>query len=255
MIPYDDRGLLLGDGLFETLLVKNGSPIFLQDHWRRMADGCAVLGLDAPSFSAFYEACQTALAGAGLEQGRAAVRVTLTAGSGGRGLDRPQPPGRRLFATAAPAPEPNHPVELVTVNIRRNEGSPTSRLKTLAYADNVLARQAAGAAEALMLNNLGEVACAAVANVFWIVEGRLFTPATDCGVLPGVMRTALFTLARANRIEVQEVRAVRSELDEVEGLFLTNCLTGVRPVIRLDDRRLEPHPLALELAAALAQVS
>ena len=104
MIPLDDRGLLLGDGLFETLLAVDGALVDPQPHLERMAAGCAALGLPPLDRAAAQAAMAQALAG--LDAPRAAVRLTLTAGSGGRGLDRPQAPAVRLFASAAPAPAP-----------------------------------------------------------------------------------------------------------------------------------------------------
>src|SRR5206468_188812 len=126
---------------------------------------------------------------AGLEASRAAVRVTLTAGSGGRGLERPAALRRRLFATAARADAPTAPASLIVAQVQRNQASPASRLKTLAYLDNVLARReavAAGADEAVMLNTLGEVACAAAANIFWVRGEAVFTPAAQTGRLDGI---------------------------------------------------------------------
>ena len=171
MIPHDARGLTLGDGLFETILARDGVLEFLDEHLARLAEGCARLGLPGPDPAHARRLCEDA---ARTVAGRAAVRLTLTAGSGGRGLDRPVEPFPRLFATAAPAPRPKTPAALVTSSVRRNEGSPASRLKTLAYVDNMLARAealAAGADEALMLNNRGEVACACIVPV----EGAIVT--------------------------------------------------------------------------------
>lgn len=249
MIPLDDRGLLLSDGLFETLLAVDRAPVDLAAHLDRMAAGCAALGLpqlDRPEAEA---AIGRVVQGIGM--GRAAVRLTLTAGSGGRGLERPLAPVARLFATAAAAPTPAEPARLATVSVRRNEASPASRWKTLAYLDNVLARReavAAGADEALMLNVAGEVACAAAANVFWIAGGRLFTPALECGVLAGVMRGRVLRAAQGLGMETAEVRVQPRMLAGAEAVFLTNSLIGVRPVAELDGRRFLPSALAEQLA-------
>lgn len=249
-IPLEDRGLLLGDGLFETLLALDGQPVRLAAHLDRMSAGCLALGLPPLDRARAEAAVRGALAGLG---GRVAVRLTLTAGSGGRGLDRPAAPEPRPFATAAPSVRPEAPARLATVAIRRNEGSPASRLKTLAYLDNVLARHAAradGADEALMLNNRGEVACAAAANLFWIAEGRLFTPALDCGVLAGVMRAEVLAEARRLGVEAAEVRATPADLAGAEALFLTNSLIGVRAVAEWDGRAAAGSRLVQRLAAA-----
>lgn len=246
MIPTDDRGLLLGDGLFETLLAVDGALPRIEAHLDRMAAGCAVLALPALDRAAARALCLTAPPA----QGRAAVRLTLTAGSGGRGLDRPAAPVPRLMATAAPAPLVSTPAVLVVATTRRNEGSPASRLKTLSYLDNVLARgeaRAAGADEALMLNNRGQVACAAAANLFWIEGERLLTPALDCGVLAGIMRGRVLELARGLGVETLEVAADLARVEAADALFLTNSLIGVRPVSRLGARTLGEHRLAARL--------
>jgi branched-chain amino acid aminotransferase/4-amino-4-deoxychorismate lyase len=257
-IPPDDRGFLLGDGLFETVLAIAGRPLFLDEHLARLARGCAVLGLPAPNQAVVHRAVDQALAGAGLIDARAAVRLTWTAGSGGRGLDRPTSVQPRLVATAAPAPAPVGPASLAIVSVRRNQASPASRLKTLAYLDNVLARRealAAGADEAVMLNTTGQVACAAAANLFWLSEGRLYTPALDCGVLDGIARAQVLALAAAMGAEVSEVRAGAEAMAAAETIFLTNSLIGVRAVGRIDGRALPPHPLTATLAAAWATLA
>ncbi|MDB5472478.1 MAG: 4-amino-4-deoxychorismate lyase [Caulobacter sp.] len=240
-VPHDDRGLLLGDGLFETLLARGGALEHWEAHLARLAAGCAALGLPEPDGAAARRLCERAIEDAALS--RAAVRLTLTAGSGGRGLDRPIQAQTRMFATAAASPAPVGPAALVTVTVRRNEHSPASRLKTLSYLDNVLARRQAGGAEALMLNTAGELACAAAANLFWVRDGRLLTPALDCGVLEGIMRGLVIARARAKGIAVEEVRAGREALDGAESLFLTNSLIGVRPVSMLDGRAVAESPL------------
>ena len=250
MIPLDDRGLLLGDGLFETVLAVDGALVGLAEHLDRLAAGCQALGLPAPDRAEAEAVMRRALAG--LEAPRAAVRLTLTAGSGGRGLDRPAAPAPRLFAAAAPSPKPQGPARLATARTRRNEGSPAARLKTLGYLDNVLARgeaHAAGADEALMLNNRGEAACAAAANLFWIREGRLFTPALDCGVLAGTMRAAVMAAASRLGVEAMEVRAGLEAVREAEAAFLTNSLIGLREVSALDGEAFAPSALAARLAA------
>lgn len=255
MIPPDDRGLLLGDGLFETVLARAGELVLFDAHLALMAEGCAVMGLPAPDPDRARDLCETALAGAGLTAARAAVRLTLTAGSGGRGLDRPVEPAPRLLATAAPAPRPDGPTDLVTVAVRRNEGSPASRLKTLAYVDNVLARRAAAPHEALMLNNAGDVACAAAANVFWFEDGELVTPHVACGVRAGVMRGRVIAAAAELGLAVRETRSPRGALDRAAGLFLSNSLIGARPVARLDGVAVTPDPRLAALAARLEAVS
>ena len=251
MIPTDDRGFLLGDGLFETMLALDGAVPLIDAHLDRMAAGCVTLGLPPLDRSSARVLCLEAAPA----QGRAAVRLTLTAGSGGRGLERPEVSAPRLLATAAPAAPVLTPACLVIARTCRNEGSPASRLKTLAYLDNVLARaeaRAAGADEAVMLNNAGHLACAAAANLFWIEKDRLLTPALTCGVLAGITRERVLAAARGLGVVVEEAVADAARLNAAQGVFLTNSLIGVRPVSRLGARALEPHALTRRLGEAVA---
>ncbi|MBT9473295.1 MAG: aminotransferase class IV [Pseudomonadota bacterium] len=248
-VPLDDRGLLLGDGLFETVLAVEGELVGLAAHLDRMAGGCAVLGLPPLDADLAGRLMRSALAR--IAAPRAAVRLTLTAGSGGRGLDRPEAPAVRLLATAAPSAKPVGPACLITSSVRRNEGSPAARLKTLSYLDSVLARAEArgqGADEALMLNSRGQAACAAAANLFWVREGRLFTPALDCGVLAGTMRARVLAVAAGAGVEAVEVRETPTG---AEAMFITNSLIGVRAVSTLDGTIFGPSALVERLAEAI----
>ena len=255
-VPFHDRGLLLGDGLFETLLFARGDLILAEAHAERMAESATVLGLSSPATATFVECALAAVGEAGLTQSRAAVRVTLTAGSGGRGLDRPAEMVPRLFATAAPSARPTAPAALIVAGTRRNQASPASRLKTLAYLDNVLARReatAAGADEAVMLNTLGEVACAAAANLFWLTDGALFTPAPETGCLGGVMARQVADAAAALGIAVRPVRSPVEALAGADAIFLTSSLLGVRPAYMARQAPPAPNALVEGLSAAVAR--
>lgn len=255
-IPLDDRGLLLGDGLFETLLFTRGALMLAEDHAQRMQAGAATLGLPAPTTAEFIACAGAAVDRAGLSGARAAVRVTLTAGSGGRGLDRPAEPQPRLFATAAPSAKPDTVATLAIAATRRNQASPASRLKTLAYLDNVLARReatAAGADEAVMLNTLGELACAAAANLFWLQAGVLMTPAPQTGRLDGVVARQVIVAAAAQGLQVRQVRAGAEALEGADAIFLTNSLMGVRPGGLVGRAPPAPSLVVERLAAAVSR--
>ena len=252
-VPHDDRGLLLGDGLFETVLFKAGRPVLWDAHLGRLARGCAALGLPAPDPARVAEAASQAVEARGLADVRAAVRITWTGGSGGRGLPRPDLLAPRLVVAAAASPRPETEATVVTVSTRRNAGSPASRLKSLSYLDNVLARReaaAAGADEALMLNTDGLLACASAANLFWIAGGRLLTPALEVGVLDGTMRGAVIEAARRLGGKMLEVRAGPGALAGVEAAFLTSSLIGLRRIAYLDGRTIGGHALLAALRDA-----
>ena len=253
-LPLSDRGLLLGDGLFETLLALDGVLQGPLEHLARMARGCAVLGLPLPDSGLALGLKQAAMADAGLARGRAAVRRTYTAGSGGRGLVRPQDPSPRLFATAAPSALPTAPARLALARVRRNASSPTAHHQTLAYLDNVMARRealAVGADEAVMRNTDGHLACAAAANLFWIEGGVIFTPDLACGALAGLMRAKVLAAADALGQAVQVVKMGPEALDKAQAIFLTNSLNGQRSVSHWQGQPVKADPGAGRLLQAL----
>jgi branched-chain amino acid aminotransferase/4-amino-4-deoxychorismate lyase len=254
-VPGDDRGLTLGDGLFETLLWSGGRPVLFDEHHARLVRGCAVVDLPAPEREKVWAATVAAVRGSDLTDKRAAVRLTWTAGSAGRGLDRPKTLSPRLLASAVRSPRPVGPARLHTASVRRNEGSPASRVKSLSYLDGVLARreaQLSGADEAVMLNGEGHVACAAAANLFWFEKDALCTPAMECGALDGIVRAEVVAVARRLGMSVRETRTPRSDLSAAAGMFLTNSLIGLRPVSVLDGAEVAPHPGLGRLAQATA---
>jgi branched-chain amino acid aminotransferase/4-amino-4-deoxychorismate lyase len=251
VIPVDDRGFLLGDGLFETVLFKAGRPVLWEAHMARLTRGCQAIGLPLPDAERLRIEARRAVTERRLGGARAAVRLTWTAGSGGRGLGRPEPLTPRLVVSAAASARPEAPASVFVSSIRRNARSPSARLKSLDYLDNVLARREAEGAEAdeaILLNTAGHVACASAANLFWITEGRLYTPSLSCGVLDGIMRAQVIAAA-----PVEEVRANLDTLLKAEAAFLTNSLIGVRMIKVLAGRFLKPHAIIDQLSAELAE--
>jgi branched-subunit amino acid aminotransferase/4-amino-4-deoxychorismate lyase len=254
-VPADDRGLTLGVGLFETVLALGGRLAHWEAHLDRLARGCAALGLPAPDRALCAARAHEALARTGLEQGRAAVRLTLTGGSGARGLAAPTAPEPRLLVTTAPAAPPPASLALKTVAIRRNPTSPAARMKTLNYLDNVQARAeatSAGADEALMLDPAGDLACAAAANLFWLEGLRLCTPAPDCGVLDGIVRAEVLRLAPTLGLTAEQVHAAPARLLASDGVFLTNSLQGAVAARSLDGAPLPACDPALLARLTLA---
>ena len=122
-----------------------------------------------------------------------------------------------MIATAGYAPPPET-CAAVTVAIRRNEGSPQSRMKSLGALDNVLAaREAAkrGAEEAILLNNAGSIACGARANLFAVIDGRLVTPPIADGVLPGIARRVVLEIAAAREIPMEAILAIGDGANDI----------------------------------------
>ncbi len=253
--PFDltDRGLTLGDGLFDTSLARNGR-VFLRDaHLKRFAEGAAALGIPLKA-----EAAAQALDALAGSIGDGALRLTLTRGSGARGLRIPEHPQPVLFGAATPGGFEFifSNLALATTPIRRNETSPSSRIKTLAYLDAILANRAAqtkGADEALFENTWGHVACAASGNLFALFGTRLMTPPLEDGVLPGTIRALILAQAKACGLEPAEESLPLAIWLKADAIFVTNSLRLLAPCRAIDGQAFASaaHPAVIKLQEAL----
>ena len=244
-----DRGLTLGDGLFETLRARDGRLLRLSRHLGRLRAGAAVLGLDVPySDQELGRHLAETLAANGLGDG--ALRLTLTRGPAGRGLAPPAGTTPTLMITASGYDADKAPASAIIATVtRRNEHSPLAGCKCLNFLDNILARQEAekrGADEALLLNTAGRLAEASAANLFAVIDGELLTPPLGDGALPGVMRADVM-----ERLGGRESPLAPDDLSRASEAFLTNSL-GIRPLTRVDGVSLgsgRPGPLTEEAMA------
>lgn len=260
-----DRGLLLGDGLFETMRVLGGRVLQWERHWERLHTGAQTIGIALPwTADDLRKAIGQTLHANDLSE--ATVRLTVTRGylTGARGLLPPADAQPTLLIRATPfAPYPDRLYRngmrvMVSRTVRRNEHSPLSRVKSLNYLDNVIARQEAsgkGADEALLLNSRGDVACATTANVFSVSAGRLHTPPVAAGALPGTVRALVCEGLAPNlgRVVVEETQTDESALLNSDEVFLTNALMGIMPVCAIDGRRIGsgiPGPVTRVLRTA-----
>jgi branched-chain amino acid aminotransferase len=250
-----ERGLLLGDGLFETILVFNGKPLWGNMHFLRLEASAAELGIPFDR-DGLDDALAELLAAA--PKSHQVLRVTLTRGSAARGLaaDGGSP---SLLLTLDPF-DPKlmfQPVSLASTAIRRNPASVSSRHKTLSYIDNIAAaREAAakGAEDALMLNAKGAVACSSIANIFLLKGRTLITPARDQGILTGVMRQALVHSAARLGLTPEERAVKPAEIRKADAVFVSNSLRFIRPVTSLDGKPLAQGDLS-PLVAALCEAA
>lgn len=254
-IDPSDRGFLLGDGVFETIAARNGKLVFASLHFDRLTRGTNTLEIKLPYSIADLESAAMSLltATGNNDQNRATVRLTLTRGTGPRGL-APSPEAKpTVLITCSPAPAPKEAVSAVIATGRRNEFSPTANLKTLTYLDQVLARQeadAAGADDAILLNTQGKVTCATATNIFLWDSNTLITPPLSDGCLDGTVRRKVLEIASQTGIAAFEESITPSTLSSVESGFLTNSLVGLQPLREIAERPLKIHTLQNRLCDA-----
>lgn len=232
-----DRGLTLADGVFDTLLAVDGVPQEAAAHFERLRHHAAVMGIMVNTAD-FAAQAAVLLRVNNFTAGRYALRTTITRGPGTRGIAIPEDPAPTIIMRATPAsPRPDAsgpalPVRLIVAqNVRRNEGSPLSRIKSLNYGDNIVAwreARAAGADDALMLNNQGNLACATASNIFVMIDGRWLTPPLPDGAMDGIVRARLL---RERFATEQTITAAL--LSQAGGIILSNSISGPRPAILL----------------------
>lgn len=235
--PFDltDRGLLLGDGVFDTSLVIGGQIALRARHIRRLESAAAALGLP------FCREALEALAEDAVPEGATgALRLTITRGTGARGLAVTGAIEPSLIATFSPF-EPAFPLatlRLTVSDIARNPTSPAARFKTLSYGDNIQGMtraQRAGFDDALYCTADGRIACSSVANLFFRFGASLVTPPPDDGVVQGVMRG--WILDRYSKATEQSVTV--EEALTADAIYATNSLQLIRAVGMLEDRHFE----------------
>ena len=239
----NDRGLAYGDGLFETIAIREGLPRLLDRHIERLRTGATRLRLPVPPHGEVRELVQEVLTTGVPESGRAVVKLVLTAGDGERGYARTGSRAR-LFAGLArsrlPAVPSGSGVTLRWCRTRLGRNPALAGIKHLNRLEQVLARAEwndQSVAEGLMLDTAGCIVCATMSNLFLARDGQLLTPALTHAGVAGVMRAEVLEIADELGIAT-EVREIRSEdVAGADELFLTNSQFVLWSVSRLGQRQ------------------
>lgn len=256
-----DRGLTVGDGVFDTCAVVAGRPFALRRHVERLVRSATALGLPTPSIPTVTEAALELAAR--LPGGTGRLRITWTQGPGAAGSarsgDRPT-----LLLTAVPE-ELRHPspggtggpgrTAVVVVPWPRNERSPLSGVKSTSYAENVLALEYArsrGGTEAVFANTREELCEGASTNVFVEDDGELLTPPVSAGCLPGVTRELVLEWGGEAGVPVREATIGLEDFRSARHAAVTSSLRGIVPVDVLDGRPLSAGPLTRRMQEVFA---
>jgi branched-chain amino acid aminotransferase len=252
-----DHGLLVGDGVFETLRCYQGVPFALAHHIERLQDGARSLRLEPPDPRVLEEAAHAVIEANGLRDAR--MRITLTSGPGPPGLLRGEAdPTVVVFAQPLTPWAPT--ATAIVSRWRRDEESPLSGVKTISLAQSVMAlteARAAGAAEGIILNRRGDVCEATTANVFLVRGGRVETPSLASGCLAGITRECVLGLCGALGLKGVQTELPAAALHEADELFLTSSTREVQPLVELDGRPVgmgEPGETTRRLAAAYSKM-
>jgi branched-chain amino acid aminotransferase len=252
-----DHGLLVGDGVFETLRVYGGVPFAWRRHDERLRRSAAGLGLTVPPGEELRAAAEAVIEANGLTEAR--LRITVTGGPAPLGSERGDA-APTVVVAASPLGPPPPPAAVVTVPWSRNEGGATAGLKTISYAENVRAlawAQARGAQEAIFANTRGDLCEATGSNVFVVHADVLRTPPASSGCLEGVTRALLLELAGRLGLAVDaDTPLPLDALARADEAFLSSSTREVQAVALVDGTPLPraPGPVTERLAGAFAEL-
>jgi len=256
LVSVFDHGFLYGDGVYETIR-SYGDKIFMRDqHLARLHRSADAIGLAIPERdwpSLLHESMKRN--DVGTDRTDAYIRVTISRGTGDIGLDPAlcaQPTLVIITKPLKPPPSDRYRtgVSLVVAKTRRNLPSALDpQIKATNFLNNIQAKReaiAAGAFDSVLLNWEGHVTECTVSNLFFVQSGRLCTPALSCGILDGITRGIILSLAREANISTQEGQFTIETLMDAEECFLSNTTMEVMPATALNGRPIgagTPGPL------------
>lgn len=239
-IEISDRGFQYGDGLFETIEIQNGIPLFFEQHIERLYKGCQRLLITEPNKEILInEAYQLSK-----NSPRAVLKIIITRGSGGRGYRQPdkQFPSRLLSLHPFPEyPESFSQQGIVTrfCHYRLGLTPSLAGIKHMNRLEQVLARaewDSPDIQEGLVMDINDSVIEGTMSNLFLVKDNQLYTPLIDqCGV-EGIVRNILIATARENKIHVVEMKLSKDNVVSADEIFMTNSVIGIWPVKQVDQQ-------------------
>ncbi len=255
-VPVQNRAFQYGDGLFETMIWQNGKIRYLADHYQRLTAGMAALSLTVPpglsarylqnSISQLAKTCQLG------DNARVRLQVWRKAG----GLYTPDSQGIDFLLTVLPLVTPTISVKANVIFYEevRLYHSAISSFKTssaLPYVLAGLARKAAHADDAILLDVHGHVAECVASNLFWLKNRVLYTPSLESGCVAGVMRKNVITQMQNDPIPIKEGLFKKESLLSADAVFCCN-VAGMQWIESIEKSTFEtPVWLAAQLGRVL----
>jgi branched-chain amino acid aminotransferase len=241
VVSVYDHGFLYGDGIYETMRSYDGVVFMIEKHLERLVRSASMTKLAIPDTGFITDAVHSTLEANKLSG--AYIRVTVSRGKGPVGLDPALCKEPTVVVIAEPFREyPEHlynsGVKLVVANTRRNLVEAINpKIKSLNFLNNIFAKMEAkerGAYEAIMLNVEGVIAEGTVSNIFFVKENVLCTPAPEVGVLDGITRELVISIAKKSGVRVNEGRFHPSDLFSASEVFFTNTTSEIMPVSQVE---------------------
>jgi 4-amino-4-deoxychorismate lyase len=254
-VSTSDRGLLYGDGVFETIAVESGRLRYWPQHLHRLQSGCERLGMENVDETLLVQECRLLIE----KTQQAVIKVIITRGSGGRGYRLPEQPGSTRVIQLHKRPD--YPASCKERGIRTRicrtrlgHNLSLAGIKHLNRLEQVLARMEwddPAIMEGLMLDTGGNLVEGTMSNVFMVKDGVLVTPDLRlCGVA-GIIRARVLAMAAEHSIETRVERIGQEMLLQADEVFVCNSLIGIWPVIGIDKHIFQKGPVTMRLQMLL----
>jgi branched-chain amino acid aminotransferase len=234
LINAKDLIVLRGFGVFDFLITYNRHPFFLKEHVQRLENSARGIGLEIRHTNSEICSIVEDTVKRNPRHAESGIRIVY---SGGISSDGVTPEGNGILVVMV---TPKHELPLswytegakiITVDIERF--IPTS--KSTCYLTAVYAQQQAkkeGAIEAVYVDRNNRILEGTATNFFCFKNSRLVTP--DRGILPGITRSVILDLVKGF-LEVETRDIDRSELQDMEEVFITASNKEVVPIVRVND--------------------
>jgi len=248
-VSANDRGLIYGDGVFRTMLVRDGRLLHWQQHYNKLQHDCSALGIECPSIKILTaeldQLIQTRPDGV--------AKIIITRGTGTRGY---APSAHSLVTRILNiSPPPIYPdsyassgVNMHICRLRLGHQPRLAGIKHLNRLENVLAAAEwndADIAEGLLLDEAGHIIEATRSNLFLVRNGALFTPdLSRCGVA-GLQRERVMDWAKRNGMVCNVANLLLDDLLAADEIFVVNSVIGLWPVRELPGFRRDSFPISL----------
>jgi branched-subunit amino acid aminotransferase/4-amino-4-deoxychorismate lyase len=231
-----------GRGVFTSLAIYNQKPFQWEKHWRRLVENAAKIKLNISDFSeieiknALFETINQNK----IENARARITFFDESASGVWSFETNRKTS--VLITTADFIKSKNDFHLTVSPFRVNSKSPLINIKSCNYLENVLALENSKEndfSEAVRVNERGEIVSACMANIFWIKDGEIYTPALETGCLDGTTRSFVINLANEIGFEIIFIKTTLEELLEADEVFLTSAGISVASVKKIDEKNFD----------------
>ena len=250
-LDWQERALHYGDGLFETLLKYEGDLPYWQEHFQRLARGCERLQISLPSQDWLYQQIHQASE----SRDHAIIKLIVSRGRGGRGLQLPTDSRASVFVFSYPWQPVKSEVRVALCSKRLPLNPDLAGIKHLNRLDYVLAaleiRDRTDIDEGLVCDSDGFLVEGLISNLFFVGKGRVYTPSLEQAGVDGILRHKVIDRLQQDSMPVEIGRFTPQQLMDADECFLCNSVRGIRPVVSIDDRDFAVGDLSLRLMSTL----